>query len=144
MALDEHENTIDMSRCEQLLGKKHQLYGCGLCVAWILDQARKQPDIGLRDLLRKLDEAMDEKGLSAMILEDSIAWKALVELQGFACRPRRYEVGQALTRLRCISMEELAVEDDDAEAAAQAEAERKRQVLLELWNARRMNKLADN
>lgn len=141
---DEDERYIDMSRCEQLMGKKPQLYGCGLCVVWLLGHARRHPELGLSDLLRKLDEALDEKGLLALILEDkdvSATWKALVESLGCAYRPRRFEVGQALTRLRGIVLEAIHVEDDGSDAAAEVEAERRRNELLAIWNNRRKNPL---
>lgn len=143
---DEDERYIDMSRCEQLLGKKPQLYGCGLCVVWLLETARCHPELGLIDLLRKMDEVLDEKGLLALIQDDGIVsatWKSLVESLGCAYRPRRFEVGQALTRLRGLVLEEIAVEDDGSDAAAKADAERKRNELLAIWNNRRKNPLED-
>ena len=57
---------------------------------------------------------------------------------GCAYRPRRYEVGQALTRLRGIRFEQLPVEDDGGvAAAAAAEVQRKKRELADLWAARR-------
>jgi len=150
---DYEEPYMDMSRCEQLMGKKPQLYGCGLCVAYLLSAARRYPELGLPDLLRKMDETLDAKGLLGMILKTgkfpqsvddpslSATWKLLVESLGCAYRPRRFEVGQALTRLRGIIMEAIPVEDDGTEAAVKAEAERKKQELLAIWNARRKNPL---
>jgi Predicted ATPase of the ABC class len=141
---DEDERYIDMSRCEQLMGKKPQLYGCGLCVVWLLEAARRHPELGLPDLLRKMDKALDEKGLLAMIVNDSIisaSWNALVENLGCAYRPRRFEAGQALTRLRGIVLEAIPVEDDGSEEAAKVEAERKKNELLAIWNNRRTNPL---
>jgi Predicted ATPase of the ABC class len=140
---DEEEHFIDMSRCEQLMGKKPQLYGCGLCVAWLLNYAQRHPELGMRDLLRKLDEALDESGLLGLICNDlsdfrlSPSWEAAVETLGFAYRPRRFEVGQALTRFRGIKLEAIPIEDDGADAAAKAEAERQRNELIAIWNNRR-------
>jgi len=149
--VDDDERYMDMSRCEQLMGKKPQLYGCGLGVVYLLKAARLNPEIGLPDLLMKMDDAFDSNGLLGLLLENgklspndknlSSTWKVLVESLGCAYRPRRFEVGQALTRLRGIVMEEIAVEDDGSEAAAKAEAERKKQELLAIWNARRKNPL---
>ena len=147
---------MDLSRCEQLMGKKPQLYGCGVGVAYLLQMARQNPEIGLPDLLRHLDQAMDEKGLLGLIVPDgsfaatssndnnenerkllSATWNVLVECLGCAYRPRRFEVGQALTRWRGMTLEAIPVEDDGAETAAQAETERKKQELLAIWHSRR-------
>jgi hypothetical protein len=138
-----------MSRCEQLMGKKPQLYGCGLCVVWLLAAAQEFPEFGLADLLLKMDEVLDASGVLGMISAPSSTdyykmsptWEALVEVTGCAYRPRRFEVGQALTRLRGLRLEEIPVEDDGSEAAAKAEAEQKRKELLAIWNARRKNPL---
>jgi Predicted ATPase of the ABC class len=140
---DEEEQFIDMSRCEQLMGKKPHLYGCGLCVAWLLCCSQGHPELGMCDLLRKLDETLDEKGLLGLICKDlsaansSPAWETAVETLGFVYRPRRFEVGQALTRFRGIKLEALPIEDDGADAAAKAEAERQRNELIAIWNNRR-------
>jgi hypothetical protein len=151
---DEDDYVSDMSRCEQLLGKKPHLYGCGVGVLWVLDAACRHPDLGLPDLLRMLDEHWDKHGLaSAVTLADDDdhddrqssrsmrAWRGVVETTGLAYRPRRFEVGQALTRLRGIQLEEIVVEDDGSEAAQLANEERKKKELLEMWNSRRKNKL---
>jgi Predicted ATPase of the ABC class len=146
---DEGEQYMDMSRCEQLMGKKPQLYGCGLCVVWLLAAAQEFPEFGLADLLLKMDEVLDASGVLGMISAPSSTdyykmsptWEALVEVTGCAYRPRRFEVGQALTRLRGLRLEEIPVEDDGSEAAAKAEAEQKRKELLAIWNARRKNPL---
>jgi hypothetical protein len=162
---EEDDYVSDMSRCEQLLGKKPQLYGCGVGALWVLDAARRRPDLGLPDLLRMLDEHWDERGLaSAVALDDDEsdddrplgvsdgphardssqrlrAWRGVLEATGLAYRPRRFEVGQALTRLRGIQLEEIVVEDDGSEAARKADEERKKQELLEMWSSRRKNKL---
>ena len=145
------DDYMDMSRCEQLMGKKPQLYGTGLCTLWLMELSQKHPSHGLVELLAKLDETLDESGLSACLatsdasvaLHDSPHWKLLVESLGCAFRPRSFEVGQALTRLHGIRMEELPVADDDEEAAARAEEERKKQELLDMWNRRRANKLSN-
>lgn len=136
----EEDNFIDMSKCEQLMGRKPQLYGCGIGVVWLIEAAKRYPSIGLPDLLQKLDEEIDRKGMSDLIPRESAAWKALVETMGFCYRPRRFEVGQAVTRWRQVTMTEIEIEDDGSEAAAKAEAERKRQELLDIWNSRRKNR----
>lgn len=141
------EPFIDMSRIEQLLGKKGQLLGCGLGVAWLLQAATNNPDRSLRQLLEDFDKAMDTKGglIDLLLRAEKDAgfrpsWSALLEHQGCAFRPRRFEVGQAILRLRSVAMEELPIEDDGSEAAARAEAERRRQELLQIWHNRRSKK----
>ena len=59
---DDDVGCIDMSRCEQLMGKKNQLYACGLCVAWILRAAKQNPTLGIKELATRLEEAMDHAG----------------------------------------------------------------------------------
>lgn len=152
---EDDSHIVDMSRCEQLMGKKPQLYGCGLCVLWLLQVSRKYPELGIPALLEKLDCFLDEEGFAGVVglskTNDvatdaemvSSAWKFLIEALGCAYRPRKFEVGQALTRLRGVLLEETPIHDDGSEAAALAEAERKKQELLELWNSRRKNKLLD-
>lgn len=139
---DDDDGCIEASRLEQLMGRK-QLYGCGLCILWLLQAAQRNTSRGMPDLLNDLDEVLDQGGI-AQALNDigngtfpSTTWEHLVEAVGFVERPRRFEIGQALTRLQGIQMEEIPVEDDGAEAAARAEEERKRKVLADLWEARR-------
>jgi Predicted ATPase of the ABC class len=143
---DDGEYVVDMSRCEQLVGKKMQLYGCGLCALFVLELALSNSGVGLADLLRMMDEHLDKHGLASLVCRQddpnsTLPWnEALLDRLGFAFRPRRFEVGQALTRLRGIKLQEIQVEDDGSEAAARAEAERKRQEMLDMWNSRRKNK----
>ena len=142
---DDDDGCIDASRFEQLLDRK-QLYGCGLCVTWILQNAPKYPTLGIPDLLKRLEETLDQGGMIQLVMDrngstcvdlSSEAWKHLVESVGLAHRPRIFEVGQALTRMRGIEMEELPVEEDPAEIEAQKEAERRKQELAAIWAARR-------
>jgi hypothetical protein len=142
---DDDEGCIEASRLEQLLGRK-QLYGCGLCVSWILQAAPKHPRLGIPDLLKKLDETLDNDGM-LQVLKDisgasntafsSESWKHLVEAVGFVQRPRKYEIGQALTRMYGIQMEQLPVEKDSADVAAQCEVEGRKRALADMWAARR-------
>jgi hypothetical protein len=151
---DDDAGCIDMSRCEQLLGKKNQLYACGLCVAWILRMAKKNPRLGIKDLITKLEESMDEAGglfpllvgpgansSASHCLSSSTAWVHLVESVGFVYRPRKHEIFMAVTRMRGIALEALPVLDDGSDTAAESEAERKKRELAELWNARRKNRI---
>lgn len=131
---------IDMSRIEQLLGKTGQLLGCGLGVVWVLSSAKRNTDRSLRELLEDFDGEMDRSGFTSLIQQagDPGDYGPLLEqVRGSALRPRRFEVGQAILRLRTVTMVELPVEDDGSEAAAQAEAERRKRELLEIWNNRR-------
>ena len=136
---EEDDHFVDMSRCEQLMGSKSQLYGCGLCLLWILEVSQQFPQLGMPDLLKKLDEALDENGLAALVPGHMAlpSGDGIIEKLGFAYRPRRFEVGQALTRLRGIKFQEILLEDDGSEAAAAAEADRKKKELMEMWNKRR-------
>lgn len=146
---DEGDRYIDLSKCEQLINKP-QLYGIGLCVVWLLNLASRHPDMGLLNLLQMLDDHLDAEGMLSLIWESSeaysnlksesrfpVSWNGLVEIIGVAYRPRRFEVGQAITRLRGLTLEEIPIPDDGSEAAAKAEAERKRKELLEIWHNRR-------
>ena len=135
---DEDEDAwIDMSRCEQLLGRKPQLYGCGLAVLGLCRLARQHPRKGLAALLQEWDALIDQNGLFSQLQIDDATWESTVATLGAALRPRGLEVGQALCRLRGIRFEDLPIEDDGTEAAARAEEERKKKELLEMWNNRR-------
>jgi hypothetical protein len=147
---DDDEGCIEASRLEQLLGRK-QLFGCGLCALWILQVGAKDASIGLPDLLNKLDSVLDKGGIMQVLSEvnsstsggsllESSKWKNIVEEVGFVHRPRKYEIGQALTRMYGVQMEEIEVEGEDEEAAAEREAELKRQELLKVWENRRAKK----
>lgn len=136
---EEEDPWIDMSRCEQLLGRKPQLYGCGLAVLAIFRLARKHPDKGLAALLQAWDDLVDQQGLFSQLQADDVTWETTVVSLGTALRPRALEVGQAICRLRGVEFEELPVRDDGAEAAVHAEEERKKKALLDMWNNRRKN-----
>jgi hypothetical protein len=155
------ERFIDLSRCEQLLGRKPQLYGCGICSLLLLEMSKQHPNLGLEGLLAKMDMVLNDQGFASLLSSISSSpsdssldhgsnsgtsshWKLLVETLGCAYRPRRFEVGQAVCRLRGISFEELPMQDDGSEASAKAEEERKRKELLDMWSARRKNKLHDS
>jgi hypothetical protein len=132
---DEEDDSgcIDMSRCEQLLGKKAQLYGCGLCVAWIVQQSQSKPELGISELITLLETHLTTNGMG------SLASDPILESTGFCYRPRNYEIFMALTRMRGIVFEEMPIVEDDAESAAVREAERKKKELADLWSARRKN-----
>ena len=147
---------IEASKLEQLLGRQ-QLFGCGLCVLWILQVGIKDPTLGLPHLLNRLDEVLDQGGLmkvveqlnnfhchvssssSSLAVIGSETWKNVMEEVGVAQRPRKHEVGQALTRMYGIQMEAIpTTEDDTAEEEAKRLAEQKRQELLKIWENRRI------
>lgn len=153
---DDDKGVIDMSRCEQLFGSTHELYGCGMCLVWLLKYASQHPKMGMQDLLEKMDEILDDtsefgglKKLQEITLvadknctENDTLGISMLESVGYAIRPRRYEVAMALTRMRGMMFETLPpVRDFGSEAAAaKIEAEQKKQKLLALWNARRKPK----
>lgn len=139
---DEEDRLVDMSKCEQLMGKKSQLYGCGLCLVWLLEESCRYPEVGLKELLEKMDHSMDETDFACLVLGGdthgaTLRQDALLASIGNAYRPRRFEVGQALTRLRGTELENISIEEDDEEKTRLIEEERKKQELLDLWNARR-------
>lgn len=134
---DEEDPWIDMSRCEQLLGRKSQLFGCGLAVLGLFRLAQQYPEKGLAALLDEWDRLVDQNGLFAQLFPDDNTLNTTVTTLGAIVRPRALEVGQALCRLRGLQLEELPLHDDGAEAAARAEEERKKRELLEMWNNRR-------
>jgi len=84
-----------------------------------------------------LNEVNESTNMRNRNMPPSGSWKQMLEGVGFAQRPRRYEVGQALTRMQGIQMEEIPVEDDGFEEAARLEEERKKKALADLWANRR-------
>jgi len=124
---------VDMSRCEQLMGKKSQLYGCGLCVKWIVEHAKQHPSLGIEELIKDLNGQIMESGLAA-VGENATS---LVESVGFALLPRRHEVFMALTRIRGIKFEEMPVVEESDEDIAKREEDRRKQELAALWASRR-------
>ena len=149
---DEDDGCIDAGRLEQLLGRK-QLYGCGLCVAWLLQQSPKDSSLGMPDLLQKLDQFLDNEGMVRLYNElcgspelspQGLAWCHLIDSVGFATRPRAFEVAQALTRMRGVQLEELPFEEDLEEIERLREAERKKKELAVLWEQRRKRQIEAN
>jgi Predicted ATPase of the ABC class len=147
MVDDDEDGCIDASRLEQLLGRR-QLYGCGLCVAWLLQFAPEHPQLGIKDLLHSLDETLDTGGMQKILMDLSEtskngsafktrSWAHLMEWVGFVERPRRFEIGQALARFHGIQMEEIPVEDDGTDEAERLKEEKRKQALAELWAKRR-------
>ena len=164
---DDERCMIDMSRCEQLMGKRPQLVGCGLAALWVLEASRQHPEMSLRDLLALLDHEMDKKGVqrtlccqqrNASCHEASDTPRQQQQQQpnsqsvvgGVIYRPRRFEVGQALFRLRGIRFQELpaslnvelpqSANEGQPPIHAYDGSEDKAE-LLELWNSRRKKKV---
>ena len=70
LEVDEHNGEIDMVKCDQLLGKLPQLHGCGLCVKWILQASKSNPNASTKSLLDLMENYMDENGgIRNMLLE---------------------------------------------------------------------------
>ena len=137
---DDDAGIIDMTRCEQLLGKNWQLYGCGMCVSRLMTMASQNPTLSVQQLIDKLELIMDEAGgIIGAILKTSDQIE-IIETLGFIYTPRKYEVAMAVNRMRGIKLEPIPPEEDDEEAAAAREAEERKRALLELWSNRRKNK----
>ena len=149
---DEEEGYIDASRLEQLLGK-NQLFAAGLCAAWMLQKAPMHPQASLTDLLSLLDSVLDQGGIPLVLAElketnndnygsnnDDYFSKAMtqvIESVGYLERPRSFEIGQALTRMRGIRFDELPAGDDESGEAERIEEEKRKKALAEIWSKRR-------
>lgn len=147
---DDDDGYIDLSRCEQLVGKKPQLYGCGQCVIWLLREAKRQPGLGIAQHLSNLETTIDTHGMPRIFADNaeslpqssSLAWKHLLQASGFAYRPRKYEIGQAFTRMRGIVFEHIPGVVDEEEERIAREAEERKQALAKLWASRRPKNVA--
>jgi hypothetical protein len=146
---DDDEGCVDASRIQQFLSRK-QLYAAGICVAWLLQQAPKHPHLGLKSLLQELDAVLDHRGMIGVLKELhetqatnfpnlTKSWVHSVESVGYLERPRRFEIGQLLTRLHSIQMEEIPMEEDESDVAARLKEEQKKKALADLWAKRRSN-----
>lgn len=143
VSLDEDVGTIDMTRCEQLLAGKHQLYGCAICAVWLFKIAIQNETLDLNQLLDKLEAALDGpenfEGILRSVSTNSKVSDSLLSTLGYAIRPRRYEVMMAISRMRGIEFEELP-QDEEIVAkltAKEREEEEKKKKLAELWANRR-------
>ncbi|KAL3771862.1 hypothetical protein ACHAWU_004421 [Discostella pseudostelligera] len=165
---DEDEGIVDMSKCSQLIeNASEQLYGCGICVLWLIQEAQRHPGDDLLDLLIRMDRELDFGGMNKLLLsleesrtfvnDDAVASATttipnllrssfaldLWETVGCAYRPRRHEVAMALTRLRGIKFEILPEKQNESESmsseekAKLLEEESKKRTLAELWENRR-------
>lgn len=143
-SLDEDIGTVDMTRCEQLLAGKHQLYGCAICAIWVLKSAQEYPLLDLNQLLDKLEEKLDgpysfDGIIRALCPNNRNHLDSLTRTLGYALRPRRYEIMMAISRMRGVKFEELPPTSDvlDEIQRKEREEEEKRRKLAELWANRR-------
>ena len=159
---DEDDGIVDMSKCSQLVGNaSEQLYGCGICILWLLQASQRHPEEDLLELLHRLDHKLNDGGINALVLslngiaadandnstllsrlQSSFTAHDLWEDVGFAYRPRVHEVAMALARMRGIRFEILPDKPKDSEGPSEdelnrLEEERKKKALLDLWNNRR-------
>lgn len=160
---DEDEGIVDMSKCSQLIDNvSEQLYGCGICVLWLIQESRRHPGDDLLDLLIRMDRELDCGGMNKLLssLEESQTFVNnnagagtttspssfaldLWETIGCAYRPRRHEVAMALTRMRGMKFEILPKKQNESESmspeeeAKLLEEESKKRTLAELWENRR-------
>mmetsp|Transcript_31370 Transcript_31370/g.59665 ORF Transcript_31370/g.59665 Transcript_31370/m.59665 type:complete len:322 (-) Transcript_31370:1693-2658(-) len=157
---DEDDGMVDMSKCSQLEGHaSEQLYGCGLCVLWLIRESTRRPTKDLSELLDCMDRALDHGGMVGLMaslrrdrddqcnmflaeLVSSHAMQDLWETAGYAYRPRRHEVAMALVRMRGMKFDILpekpkALEIRPEEEAKRREEESRKKALAELWSNRR-------
>ncbi|KAL7471599.1 hypothetical protein ACHAXS_011906 [Conticribra weissflogii] len=163
---DDDDGIVDMSKCSQLVGNaSEQLYGCGICILWLLHQSRLHPEEDLMELLQRMEIALDKGGMNELIASTAMEQSSdhennemkkknssalltshtaldLWETVGYAYRPRRHEVAMALTRMRGMTFEILPDKPREdgklsKEEEERLEAERRKKALAELWNNRR-------
>ena len=141
LEVDDDFCVIDMTKCEQLIGGRPHILGCGICVCWLLRTALQHPEWDLKTLLDIMEAKMDKEGGIIAILQSMKALEnrnqPLIENMGVVSRPRRYEVAMALTRLRGIIFEELPNDIELRRAKQKKEEQERKQVLSELWAQRR-------
>ena len=153
-----------MSKCSQLVGNaSEQLYGCGLCILWLMQQSQLHPMDDLCDLLDRMEGLLNSSngGMNKLVaslkhettndisdvLSKFLASHDVLELLesvGFAYRPRRHEVAMALTRMRGMKFDILPEKpkvvdskESEEEEAKRLEEESKKRALAELWANRR-------
>ena len=44
-----------------------QLYGCGVCVLWLIRELRSHPEDSILDLLDCMEHALDEQGMNGLL-----------------------------------------------------------------------------
>ena len=157
---DEDDGMVDMSKSSQLVGNaSEQLYGCGICVLWLIQASLRHSDEDLSELLDRMEQVLDNEnscsggmnGLLASLKQskaDSITSLLsdsnhdildMWETVGYVYRPRRHEVAMTLTRMRGMKFQILPekVKVSPEEERKQLEEESKKRALAELWANRR-------
>ena len=161
---DEDDGQVDMSKCSQLIGNSsEQLYGCGICVLWLIQESLSHPDDDLSCLLDRMTNALNIGGMNMLIsslkenqtVANSTANKKITDLfssndildlwesVGYVYRPRRHEVFMALTRMRGMKFDILPDKPKDVnnvsqeEEAKRIEEEARKKALADLWANRR-------
>ncbi|EED88361.1 predicted protein [Thalassiosira pseudonana CCMP1335] len=70
---DEDDGIVDMSKCSQLVGNaSEQLYGCGICILWLLQASQRHPEEDLLELLHRLDHKLNDGGINALQMQMTI------------------------------------------------------------------------
>ena len=150
---DEDEGIADMSKCSQLLGNtSEQLYGCGICVLWLLRESAYNPGDDILDLLQRLEFALDNEGMNGLIssLDKSTSHPSLPSVLssdtahdlwedvGFAYRPRTHEVAMTLTRIRGMQFDILPEKAKLTSVLSEENEQKKKMAALaEMWENRR-------
>jgi len=135
---DDDDGMVDMSKCSQLVdgGASEQLYGCGICVLWLIRESIRYPGEDLTQLLDRMERALDDRGMNGLIasaisptgativnVEDTDTLSELLsshdaldlwEAAGYAYRPRRHEVAATLTRMRGMRFDILPEKPKEA------------------------------
>jgi len=161
---DEDDGQVDMSKCSQLVGNSsEQVYGCGICVLWLIQESLSQPDADLSCLLDRMTNVLNIKGVNMLMASlkqnqtaiNSAANKKITdffssndilnlwESVGYVYRPRRHEVFMALTRMRGMKFDILPDKPKDVSKVSQEEEvkrleeEARKKALADLWANRR-------
>ena len=156
---DEDDGMIDMSKCMQLVSGGEQLYGCGICVTWLIREAWLHPENDVSELLDRMERELDNRGMNGLLatltrgdvaaaittatVDDLLVSHHVLDMWstvGCAFRPRRHEVAMALTRARGMTFD-LLPEKPKAVTNEEEEEEdpevSKKRALAELWANRR-------
>jgi len=161
---DEDDGQVDMSKCSQLVGNSsEQLYGCGICVLWLIQESLSHPDDDLSCLLDCMTNVLNIGGMNMLIaslkqnqtVTNSAANEKITDLfssndildlweyVGYVYRPRRHEVFMALTRMRGMKFHILPDKPKDVNKVSQEEEvkrleeEARKKALADLWANRR-------
>ena len=68
---DKDDSMTDMSKCMQLMGgsrgTSEQLYGCSVCVFWLIRESRSHPKDNILDLLDCMEHELNERGMNRLL-----------------------------------------------------------------------------